>query len=110
MLLLMSVGLFVLTLPWNPLAFAALCTMAGVVMAPALIMQSMLVAKTARPDQSTEAFTWSSSALLGGIGLGFAVGGGLLEYFPAPAAFAASASAALAAAALARLTIGRASD
>ena len=35
-------------------------------MAPALIIQSMLVAKTARPEHSTEAFTWSTSALLVG--------------------------------------------
>ena len=39
-------------------------TIAGVVMAPALIIQSMLVAKTARAEQMTEAFTWSTSALL----------------------------------------------
>ena len=49
---------------------------AGVVMAPALIIQSMLIAKTARPDQVTEAFTWSASALLCGVGIGVAVGGG----------------------------------
>jgi hypothetical protein len=109
-LLLMAGGLFVLTLGWEGTAFAVWCTAAGVVMAPALIMQSMLVARTAGPDQSTEAFTWSSSALLGGVGLGFAAGGGLLEYFPSPAAFAAAAAAALTAAALARLTLRRDSN
>jgi predicted MFS family arabinose efflux permease len=72
-------------------------------MAPALIVQSMLVAKTARPEEMTEAFTWSASALLCGVGIGFAAGGGLLEHFRSPAVLAAGASAALIAAAAAEL-------
>jgi hypothetical protein len=78
---------------------------AGVVMAPALIMQSMLVAKAAGTGNVTEAFTWSTSALLGGIGAGLAAGGTLLEVWPSPAAFAAAAGAALAAAVAARFAL-----
>jgi hypothetical protein len=74
-------------------------------MAPALIIQAMLVAKTARADHATEAFTWSSSALLGGVGIGLAVGGGLLEILPSAAALAAAAAAALAAAVGARFAL-----
>ena len=97
----MGAGLMVLALPWAPWPFAFWSLFAGMVMAPALIVQSMLVAKTARPEEITEAFTWSSSALLCGVGIGVAAGGGLLERFRSPAVLAAAASAALIAAAAA---------
>jgi len=67
----------------------------------------MLVTKTALPEHSTEAFTWVTSALLAGVGIGLALGGVLLERFSASSAFAAGALAALAAAAGARLLLGR---
>jgi predicted MFS family arabinose efflux permease len=98
-LTLMGAGLLVLALPWATWAFATCCVFAGVVMAPALIIQSMLVAKTARAEHVTEAFTWSASALLSGVGMGVAAGGVLLEYFQSPAVLAAGAGAALLAAA-----------
>jgi predicted MFS family arabinose efflux permease len=75
--------------------------LAGVAMAPALIMQSMLVAKTARPEHSTEAFTWSATGLLAGVGIGLAAGGQLLEVARSPVVFGAAAAVSLAAAALA---------
>jgi len=59
--------------------FAPFAVLAGIVMAPALTIQSMLVAKAAPPEHSTEAFTWSATALLAGIALGVAAGGVLLE-------------------------------
>jgi MFS family permease len=99
MLALMGVGLLLLALPWDPWPFALWSVFAGVVMAPALIIQSMLVAKTARPEHVTEAFTWSASALLSGVGIGVAAGGTILEYFPSPAVVTAGACAALLAAA-----------
>jgi len=101
MLAFMGAGLMVLTLPWTPWPFAFWSLFAGVVMAPALIIQSMLVAKAARPDEITEAFTWSASALLSGVGIGIAAGGGLLEHFSSPAVLAAGSAAALTAAAAA---------
>ena len=60
-------------------AFACFAALAGVVMAPALAMQSMLVAKTGSAESSAEAFTWSATGLLAGVGLGFATGGLILE-------------------------------
>lgn len=96
----MGAGLVVLGIAsWPPLVFGALCLFAGVVMAPALIIQSMLVAKVARPEQMTEAFTWSTSALLGGVGLGMALGGALVELWRSPVAFLGAGAAALIAAA-----------
>lgn len=99
MLALMGAGLMVLVLPWSPWPFALWSAFAGVVMAPALIIQSMLVATTTRQEHMTEAFTWSASALLSGVGIGMALGGALLEYFRSPAVLAAGAAAALLAAA-----------
>jgi MFS family permease len=103
MLALMGAGLMVLALPWGPWPFALWSLFAGVVMAPALIIQSMLVANTARPEHVTEAFTWSASALLSGVGLGVAAGGALLEHFRSPAVMAAGAGAAALAALAAAL-------
>jgi MFS family permease len=94
-LALMGGGLAALALRWQPWSFAALCTIAGVVMAPALIIQSMLVAKSTRPAHATEAFTWSASALLSGVGLGLSAGGWLVELAGSRAALAVAAVAAL---------------
>ncbi|MEK6244696.1 MAG: MFS transporter [Pseudomonadota bacterium] len=82
-------------------AFGLWCIAAGIVMAPALIMQAMLVAKITRAAHSTEAFTWSSTSLLAGVGFGLTAGGVLLEYARSPAVFAAAAALSLAAGALA---------
>lgn len=101
MLGLMGTGLLVLALPWAPWPFAFWSLFAGVVMAPALIIQSLLVAKTARSEHITEAFTWSASALLSGVGIGVAAGGALLEYVRSPAVLVAGAATALIAAAAA---------
>jgi predicted MFS family arabinose efflux permease len=97
-LAIMGAGLAVLAAPWTLIMFGLLCILAGVVMAPALIIQSMLIAKTAKPEHTTEAFTWSTSALLAGVGLGMALGGIAAEAWHSPAAFAAAAAAALSAA------------
>lgn len=106
-LALTALGLAVLALRWDPWMLAALSLVAGVAIAPALIVQSMLVAKTARPEHSTEAFTWTTSALLGGVGIGLACGGALLERLPSSAPLAAGAAAALVAAAGARFLLRR---
>jgi MFS family permease len=106
-LALTALGLAVLSLRWQPWAFAALSVLAGTAIAPALIIQSMLVTKTARAEHSTEAFTWITSALLAGVGVGLAAGGVMLEHLSAPAALGAGAMAALAAAAGARFLLGR---
>ena len=99
----MGLGLLPLALPWDIAAFAVFSTLGGIVMAPALIIQSMLVAKTARAEHATEAFTWSTSALLAGVGAGMALGGALVEYWQSPAAFIAAGAAAIVAAAGANL-------
>ncbi|HZM36090.1 MAG TPA: MFS transporter [Burkholderiales bacterium] len=104
-LAIMGLGLAVLALPWDPWTFAALTIVAGIVMAPALIMQSMLVARAAGHGHVTEAFTWSTSALLGGIGIGLVAGGALVELWLSSAAFATAAATALAAAVAGRFVL-----
>ena len=105
MLAVMGLGIAPLALLSAPWTFALWCVAAGIAMAPALIMQSMLVAKSARPEHSTEAFTWSSTGLLAGVGLGLTLGGALLEYAKSPAVFAAAAALSLAAGGLALLLV-----
>jgi MFS family permease len=100
-LVLMGLGIAPMTLLAPVWAFGLWCVAAGILMAPALIMQSMLVAKISPTAHSTEAFTWSSTSLLAGVGLGLTGGGMLLEYARSPAVFAAAAAVSIAAGALA---------
>jgi len=97
MLGMMGLGVGPLALLSASWAFGLWCLVAGVAMAPALIMQSMLVAGNSRPEHSTEAFTWSTTGLLAGVGLGLTAGGTLLEYAKSPAVFAAAAALSVAA-------------
>lgn len=105
MLLLMGVGVAVLSLVTNTIVFSALGIVAGIVMAPALIIQAMLVAKTAPAHFATEAFTWSTTCLLTGIGLGLAAGGLILESATSAAVFATAGLVAIAAAVLAQASL-----
>ncbi len=101
----MGLGIAPLALLAPPWAFGLWCVAAGIVMAPALIMQAMLVAKITRAAHSTEAFTWASTGLLAGVGFGLTGGGALLEYARSPVVFAAAAALSLAAGALAMLLV-----
>ncbi|HEX4885565.1 MAG TPA: MFS transporter [Casimicrobiaceae bacterium] len=79
-----------------PFAFAA-----GALIAPAMTTVSLLVSSFAPARYATEAFTWSATAIVTGIGLGMAGGGALVERFGPNGAFAFGVAAALAGAALA---------
>jgi predicted MFS family arabinose efflux permease len=102
-LMLALMGLGVAPLAWfaSLWSFGPWCLIAGVAMAPALIMQSMLVAKISRSEHATEAFTWSTTALLAGVGLGLTGGGALLSQWRSPAVFGAAAALSIFAGALA---------
>ncbi len=105
MLVFMGLGVAPLALISASWAFGLWSLVAGIAMAPALIMQSMLVASVSRPEHSTEAFTWSSTGLLAGVGLGLTMGGGLLEHARSPAVFATAALLSLAAGLIALLLL-----
>lgn len=107
MLLLMGGGIAALGLIGNAIVFAVLGVAAGIVMAPALIIQSMLVARTAPQQHATEAFTWSTSCLLTGVGLGLGAGGLLLEHADSAAVFGTAGVVSVGAALLAHATLRR---
>ena len=68
---------------------------AGLCIAPTLTAVTLLVSTYAPARYATEAFTWSTTCIVSGIGAGNALGGVLIERFTPPAAFAASAMLAL---------------
>lgn len=84
--------------PWT-LAFAAFA--AGVLIAPALTLVSVLVSDLAPSQYATEAFTWSGTAIVTGLGAGTALAGALIERFGVASAFVAAVASALGGAALA---------
>ncbi|MDX2220986.1 MAG: MFS transporter [Burkholderiales bacterium] len=67
-------------LDYRPL-FAVAAFLAGMCIAPALTAQTMLVARMAPAKYATEAFTWSSTFIVSGLGMGMAAGGSLIERF-----------------------------
>lgn len=62
-----------------PAAFAFVAFLAGASIAPSIACQSVLVSRLAPAHYATEAFTWSSSFILLGLGAGMAFGGWLIE-------------------------------
>ena len=80
---------------------AIVAFIAGLCIAPALTLVTMLVSSYAQARYATEAFTWSATCIVSGIGAGNALGGVLLERFDLAVVFASSAAAALLAAACA---------
>jgi MFS family permease len=105
MLFLMGAGLAALAYVTNTAVFTVFGIVVGIAMAPALIIQSMLVAKTAPAHYATEAFTWSTSCLLTGVGLGLAAGGLVLERATSSAVLTAAGIVSLGAAALASVSL-----
>jgi len=71
----------------NPLLLAVAAIASGVTMAPPLIIQSTMVAKTMPTSRMAEAFTWITTAMLCGVGIGFAFGGVVAEARGASAVF-----------------------
>ena len=98
---LLGIGVALLAIPMNTWLFAVVSIAAGIVMAPTLTIQSMLVARIAAPEHLTEAFTWSSTGLLAGVGIGMAAGGWLVEFWGSTSAFVAGAAVAVCAGTLA---------
>jgi MFS family permease len=86
---LMAVPLLLHALLLQPAAFAVVAFLAGALIAPSITAQSVLVSRFAPPKYATEAFTWSSTFIVSGIGAGVAVGGALVESAGLRAAFAA---------------------
>jgi MFS family permease len=71
---------------------------AGLCIAPAFTIVTLLISTYAPARYATEAFTWSATCIVSGIGVGNAIGGALLERFGPSIVFAASAASVLVAA------------
>ncbi|MEO8384328.1 MAG: MFS transporter, partial [Betaproteobacteria bacterium] len=59
--------------------FAVIAFFAGTLIAPALTAQTLLITRIAPDKYATEAFTWSATFIVSGIGIGMAVGGAVAE-------------------------------
>lgn len=77
--LLLPLGFLPLAAAGSPLVMALLVIPAGAFIAPLLATRNELVGMVAPEGSATEAFTWPLTALVGGISLGAATAGGLVE-------------------------------
>ena len=59
--------------------FAVIAFFAGTLIAPALTAQTLLITRIAPNQYATEAFTWSATFIVSGIGMGMAAGGAVAE-------------------------------
>ena len=85
---------------------AIVAFIAGLCIAPSLTVVTLLISSYAPARYATEAFTWSATCIVSGIGAGNALGGLLLEHYDPAIVFTASGGAALLAAGCAqRLTV-----
>ncbi|WP_171161156.1 MFS transporter [Usitatibacter palustris] len=87
-LALMAVPLFMHLLFEAFAAWIALAYVTGLLIAPAIASQSVLVSRLAPSKYAAEAFTWSSTFIVAGLGTGMAVGGTLTELAGVRPAFA----------------------
>ena len=85
---LMAIPLFLHSVVDPPILFGIVAFLAGVLIAPSIASQSVLVSRIAPAHYATEAFTWSSTFIVSGLGAGMAVGGTLVETAGIKTAFA----------------------
>jgi MFS family permease len=86
-LIIMGLSIAPLSFITHPLLLGLVAILSGLTMAPPLIIQSTMVAKNMPTSQMAEAFTWVTTAMLCGVGLGFAFGGVVAEAQGAAAVF-----------------------
>jgi MFS family permease len=75
----LPLGFLALAPAESPLAMALLVIPAGVFIAPLIASRNELAGVVALPGSRTEAFTWPLTALVGGVALGAAAAGGIIE-------------------------------
>ena len=62
-------------------AFMLACALTGLAFGPMITALSLQLGKLSPSEYSTEAFTWSMTLFMIGLGIGFWAGGGLIEQF-----------------------------
>ncbi|MEO8849625.1 MAG: MFS transporter, partial [Casimicrobiaceae bacterium] len=75
----MVVPLALHALTLNPLLLGVLAFCAGALIAPALTSVMLIISAHAPERYATEAFTWSSTCILGGLGLGTMIAGRVVQ-------------------------------
>jgi MFS family permease len=85
---LMVVPLFLHTVAGTTALFAIAAFLAGALIAPSIAAQAVLVSRLAPSHYATEAFTWSTTFIVSGIGAGMALGGFIVEHSGVRTAFA----------------------
>jgi MFS family permease len=91
-LALMAIPLALHAVAGPPAFLAAMAFLAGALIAPSIASQSVLVSRLAPSHYATEAFTWSSTFIVTGLGAGMALGGYLAETRGVRYAFAVGAA------------------
>ena len=91
-LALMVLPLFLHAVVPTTFLFACVAFLAGALIAPSIAAQSVLVSRLAPSRYATEAFTWSSTFIVSGIGAGMALGGAIVEAVGIRYAFATGAA------------------
>ncbi len=91
-LAIISLPLFLHGVVDQHLLFALVAFLAGVCIAPALTAQTLLVTQIAPMKYATEAFTWSSTFIVSGVGAGMATGGAIGEIYHIKAPFVLAGS------------------
>jgi predicted MFS family arabinose efflux permease len=89
---LMTVPLAVHVYFMEPTAFAFTAFFVGALIAPSIAAQNVLVSRLAPAKYATEAFTWSSTFIVSGLGVGMALSGMLVENAGLRANFAMGAA------------------
>ena len=81
--------------------FALMAFIAGCAISPAFALQALLISRIAPAKYATEAFTWSGTFIVTGLGAGMAIGGALSEIYFVKAPFVAGSAVLMVAAAMA---------
>jgi predicted MFS family arabinose efflux permease len=89
---LMVIPMFLHAVVGSLAPFAVVAFVAGGLIAPSIAAQSVLVSRLAPSHYAAEAFTWSSTFIVSGIGAGIATGGAIVETLGVRYAFATGAA------------------
>jgi len=89
---LMAIPLFLHGVVATAAPFGVIAFFCGTLIAPSIACQSVLVSRLAPSRYATEAFTWSSTFIVSGLGAGMALGGWLVETHGVPSAFFSGAA------------------
>jgi len=77
----LAVGSALMAFSTQTWSFLLACALTGLAFGPMITALSLQLGKLAPSEYSTEAFTWSMTLFMIGLGIGFWAGGGLIEQF-----------------------------